>query len=250
MKRFIILMGLLIFTFTTLVLAEGLNTTLEFARGNAAYKGGDYPKAIDTYEGILKAGLENGDLYYNLGNSYFKLNHLGKAILNYERARQLMPRDSNLLFNYQYAISLVKNHGEGGSFGFFERQIVQYRDHWTTNEITWIIFMVLFLVMGFYWLAFFQKWPGMRRMIVFMGLGSILIFHGWVLANKLEKESSDAVIIQETESKYEPNERGTVYFQLPEGSKVTILKESESWLKVKRIDGKIGWIKSETAEKI
>ena len=63
-----------------------------FYRANAAYKEGRYPEAIQGYRDLIASGHAGGHLYYNLGNAYFRSGALGPAILNYERARLLIPR--------------------------------------------------------------------------------------------------------------------------------------------------------------
>ncbi|MCA9407687.1 MAG: tetratricopeptide repeat protein, partial [Candidatus Omnitrophica bacterium] len=73
-----------------------------FVTAEAFYKQGEFAQAASAYEEILTAGGESGAIYYNLGNTYYKMGELGKAMLNYEKARQLIPRDSDLNFNYHY----------------------------------------------------------------------------------------------------------------------------------------------------
>lgn len=80
-----------------------------FFGANQAYKKGRFSDAIDGYSQLLQSGQGSGHLYYNLGNTYFRLNDLGKAILNYERARLMLPRDSDLDFNFRYARDQLKD---------------------------------------------------------------------------------------------------------------------------------------------
>ena len=75
--------------------------------GNQRYHEGDFDGALASYVQILDSGLESGELYYNIGNTYFKLSNLGPAILYYERARRLMPGDDDLLANLELARSLT-----------------------------------------------------------------------------------------------------------------------------------------------
>ncbi|HPM43008.1 MAG TPA: hypothetical protein PLV52_04190, partial [Candidatus Omnitrophota bacterium] len=72
------------------------------------YLAGDYEKAISEFISIIDSGLTSGNILYNIGNSYLKANKLGYAILSYERARLFIPRDSDLLSNYRYARTLIK----------------------------------------------------------------------------------------------------------------------------------------------
>ena len=78
-----------------------------FDEGNQRYQAGDFDGALERYAQILDDGLESGELYYNIGNTYFKLGELGPAILYYERARRLMPSDGDLLANLELARSLT-----------------------------------------------------------------------------------------------------------------------------------------------
>ena len=82
-----------------------------FVSGESSYKDKEYRKAIEQYEMIIKDGQESGQIYYNLANSYFKNGDYGKAVLNYERAKRLMPRDSDVDYNYNYVLNLVKDFG-------------------------------------------------------------------------------------------------------------------------------------------
>jgi tetratricopeptide (TPR) repeat protein len=78
-----------------------------FLRAEKQYQDQNYEGAIETYEAIGELGVVDGALYYNLGNAYFKAGHLGRAILNYERALRLMPGDEDTRANLAFANELV-----------------------------------------------------------------------------------------------------------------------------------------------
>ena len=80
----------------------------DFINATDAYTKGQYANATDLYEKVLASGVESGNLYFNLGNSYYKQGDYGKARLNYERAMQFIPRDSDLQYNYQFLMSFIK----------------------------------------------------------------------------------------------------------------------------------------------
>ncbi|HSO19736.1 MAG TPA: tetratricopeptide repeat protein, partial [Desulfosarcina sp.] len=80
-----------------------------FMDGTAAYRLGDWPAAIEAFERLAGKGIENGRLFYNLGNAYLKNDDLGHALLWYERALKHTPDDPDLNFNYDYALSLTKD---------------------------------------------------------------------------------------------------------------------------------------------
>src|SRR3990172_12167297 len=84
------------------------NPKYTFYKANTLYEEGKFDEAIVEYQKLLKDNVESGNLYYNLGNCYFKKGEPGRAILNYERAKRLIPQDSDLKSNYEYAGSLLK----------------------------------------------------------------------------------------------------------------------------------------------
>ncbi|WP_414478047.1 tetratricopeptide repeat protein, partial [Phocaeicola faecicola] len=73
------------------------------AEADQAYQANDYAKAIQLYEEILNTQGESADIYYNLGNSYYKEKNVAKAVLNYERALLLSPGDADIRFNLEMA---------------------------------------------------------------------------------------------------------------------------------------------------
>ena len=61
-------------------------------QGNHFYQKQQYDKAIESYSKVLNEGYESAELYFNLGNAYYRKGSLGYAILNFERALKLSPR--------------------------------------------------------------------------------------------------------------------------------------------------------------
>ncbi|MBU1038451.1 MAG: tetratricopeptide repeat protein, partial [Candidatus Omnitrophica bacterium] len=112
MKRAILLISaaLVIFSGTASAVEEKKSDPNQlFYTANHSYESRDYVKAMEGYVAILESGLESGNLYYNIGNGYLKMGRLGQAILCYERAKRLIPHDSDLRANLTYARSLAEN---------------------------------------------------------------------------------------------------------------------------------------------
>ena len=78
-------------------ISSGLENVTK-AEGDSAYMKNDFASAIQVYEALLTKG-EAADLYYNLGNSYYKSGDIAKAILNYERALLLQPGNGDIRAN-------------------------------------------------------------------------------------------------------------------------------------------------------
>lgn len=219
------------------------NVNRIFKAANSFYQEAKYDQAILEYEKIINQGLTSGNLYYNLANCYFKKGELGKAVLNYERTKILMPADSDLKANYDYARSLL-NLGSNELYG---KRWVRFLDRlfsaWDVNFLTiflsllWaIVFLVLILGL------FFEKVK--RASKVILPLIALLFLSLFISFNrKITCLNNSAVVInQEAQSKFEPLESATTYFTLGQGSLVEVIETTPSWAKIRRQDGKIGWV--------
>lgn len=226
------------------------SASLRFTEAGALYKDGKYKEAIQIYEEILNNDLTSGALYYNLGNSYFKSGQLGKAILNYERAQQLMPRDNDLDANYNYAISLIKGSKIVPKQNIVAKFSRKYGNLMTINEITTIVYLLCVFIGIIYFVGIFMGWTPRTKILVLIVLGIAMVFHAFLFYEKVQGQKRLAVIITETESRFEPIDNTTVHFELPEGSRVKILNEEGDWFKVRRLDGKTGWSNREAIEKM
>jgi tetratricopeptide (TPR) repeat protein len=109
MKRLALILAMLIFAPAA---ADAQGPPDLFQQGVAAYNAGRYQAAAEKFGALVQAGIRNGALYYNLGNTHLKQGDLGRAILWYERAERLIPRDPDLQFNLAHARSLTQDQPE------------------------------------------------------------------------------------------------------------------------------------------
>lgn len=224
-----------------------------FYRGNAYYKDGDFQGAITHYQEALAAGYESGALYYNLGNAYFKNGSLGKAILNYSRAKRLMPRDADLTSNLTFARSLIKGEVTAGQRKFFSRMFFALAGLFSLNTITLyccLMYLLLSAVTIFLILA-----PRLRKVLscstaVLLALLLVLLFMFYTQYNTIVARKEAIIIAEACDSKFEPFSGATTFFTLYEGQKVTMMAWEQEWVKIKRPDGKQGWIKAADIEPI
>ena len=213
-----------------------------FYQGNSEYKEAKFQAAIDNYVKILNLGLESGNLYYNLGNSYFKKGDLGEAVLNYERALMFIPSDSDLKSNYEYVLSLL-NLGPQSFDNWLIKIANKIFGDLTVNRLTVLISFIYILALLALTssLIFGATKQGIK--IVLFSLAVLFIISSVALNSRIAYLSKVAVVIsKEAPVKYEPSEGATTYFKLSAGSKVEVLDKSENWSKIKRPDGKIGWV--------
>jgi tetratricopeptide (TPR) repeat protein len=225
-----------------------------FYTGNHYYQTQDYIKAVEEYVKLLDMGIENGNLYYNIGNGFLKLGKAGYAILCYEKARRLIPNDSDLKANLTYARSLIdETQADDTHKNIVVRAVRKmYADLSLASigDMTLALYLVLVLV-----LALFIFNPIIGRKFGFIAVLLGLVFGCSALAFGIryygEVIVKHGVIVQKSaEAKYEPIDKSTTFYTLREGNGVIVLGTKEGWRQIRRFDGKTGWIKKEAAEEI
>ena len=93
-----------------------------------AYREGEFAEAVVAYEAIIAQGMESAELYYNLGNAYFKQNNLGRSILFYNRAQLLNPSDEDVRHNLMYARTKTKDNIQLSMFQLDDPVLIAIRD--------------------------------------------------------------------------------------------------------------------------
>ncbi len=222
----------------------------QFVLGNQAYKEGAYEKAIEEYRAILEGDRENGHLYYNLANAYFKNRQLGYSILNYERARRLMPRDSDLKFNLAYAESLVRKTAQPEPAGFVSEMISGHVNFYTLDEMFLMTTVLVVLLGAVFLMSRFLKWPRVMKTVSRSVLIILILVYSIGLILKVRVTADQAVIVSNTPANFEPLETATMRFELFEGMKVKVLRYKDGWVKVERDDGLLGWVTQTSLEEI
>lgn len=225
-----------------------------FYTANHYYQKQDYIKAVEEYLKILDRGLENGNLYYNIGNGFLKLGKVGHAILCYEKARRFMPHDSDLKANIEFARSLVDDGTQdGGHPNIAIRFLLHIYEDFSLSSIaamTLASYLALLLL-----IAVFIINPIIGRRFAFVAwlLGIYVVVTAAVFGMRYYGEVvvRHGVVVQKAvEAKYEPIDNSTTYYTLKEGNVVRVLKTKDDWRQIRRSDGKIGWIKRSGAEEI
>ena len=225
------------------------------ADADSAYVNGNYQEAIKVYESLLKQG-ESAELYYNLGNAYYRTENITRAVLNYERALLLSPGDGDIRFNLQIARSKTIDKIVPESEMFFVtwyRSLVNIMsvDGWGRMALVSLALVILlFLVYLFSARVWVQK-------VGFFGGGILLVvfvfsnFFAWQQRQQLLNREGAIVVAPSVTVKSTPAQNGTDLFILHEGTKVVITDGSmKSWREIRLADGKKGWIESKKIELI
>lgn len=225
------------------------------AMGDSAYVRQQYQQAIADYEALLKKGV-SADVYYNLGNAYYRTDNITRAVINYERALLLSPGDPDIRVNLQLARSKTIDKIIPESEMFFVtwyRSLVNIMsvDGWATMSLVSlaiaIILALCYLFSGRVWMqktGFF----GAFAMIVIFGLSNLF---AWQQKDQLVNRTGAIVISPAAAVKSTPANGGTDLFIIHEGTKVEITDSSmKEWKEVRIADGKEGWIKASMIEMI
>jgi tetratricopeptide (TPR) repeat protein len=225
------------------------------AAADSAYVNGNYQEAIKGYEALLKQGV-SAEIYYNLGNAYYRTENITRAVLNYERALLLSPGDGDIRFNLQIARSKTIDKIVPESEMFFVtwyRSLVNIMsvDGWgRTALISLALVIVLFLVYLFSARVWMQK-------VGFFGGAALLLlfvlsnFFAWQQRQQLLYRQGAIVVAPSVTVKSTPAQNGTDLFILHEGTKVVITDGSmKNWREIRLADGKKGWIESKKIELI
>ena len=225
------------------------------AEADSAYARGQYQQAISDYEELLKGGA-SADIYYNLGNAYYRTENITRAVLNYERALLLSPGDRDIRFNLQLAQSKTIDKIVPESEMFF---ITWYHslvnlmsvDGWARLAIVSlalvIILSLLYLFSDRIWLRKVGFFGGTFLLVVFV-LANIM---AWQQKQNLLYRKGAIVTASSITVKGAPAKNGTDLFILHEGTKVIITDDAmKAWKKIRLADGKEGWIESQKIELI
>ena len=226
-----------------------------FQKSNQAYKNGNYQEAIQGYESILKAKKHSPELYFNLGNCYYKLNQIGAAIFHYEKALQSNPNHKDTQINLAIAnkkkVDAFKEKPQVGLTAFFRKfTSIFYYDTWAI----WSIVNTILLSLCFAGYLFFRESIKKRLFfagfILFIILALSAIFAGFFERNAINSETFAIVYEDEIIVKNEPLNQANEAFKLHEGTKVKISEEDDKWSKIYINDELEGWTLSKNLRKL
>jgi tetratricopeptide (TPR) repeat protein len=218
-----------------------------FEKANALYNDGKYAEAIDIYESILDSKVHSAELYFNIGNSNYKLNNIAPSIYYYEKALQLSPNDTdiknNLAFAQNMTIDAIDKVPEVGFSRIFKNVVNTFNtDTWAKIAIGGVIVFVLLFLMYHFSYATSRKRIAfiVSVMSLLIGLFSVAMAFKKDMLNK--KDNPAIVFSQESRVKTDPNQKSEEVFRLHEGTKVQVLDSYDDWKKIQLSDNSIGWI--------
>jgi tetratricopeptide (TPR) repeat protein len=222
-----------------------------FDKGNDLYNEGKFQDAINTYERILDTDYHSAELYFNLGNAYYKLNRIAPSIYYYEKALMLSPKDKDVLNNIAFARNMTVDAIEvipemGFSKIFLNITNALSFDIWAFLSIAFVVlFTILFLTYYFSY-ATLKKRISFLGSVISLSMALIMLVFAFQKFEYDQNYNPAIVFVAESEIKSEPNLRSEISFLLHEGTKVEVLeKYNETWVKIRLADGLTGWVPSD-----
>ena len=214
-------------------------STVELA--SEAYRTEDYKKSIQLYEQVLaqnvSEGKESAEIYYNLGNAYFRNGETAKAILNYERALLLNPGDSDIRHNLRFARTRIEDKIDTSDSFFLTNWVNSFKNLFSSN--TWAnIAIALFMA----FLACIAAFLFVRRMwirktafyagiviFVFMLVANLFAFNQ---KNSRINRNTGIVMAASASIMTSPDANSQELFRLHEGTKVKLNKTDGNWIEI------------------
>ncbi|MCM8775684.1 MAG: tetratricopeptide repeat protein [Candidatus Omnitrophica bacterium] len=223
----------------------------QFKKANQAFREGRYEDAAAIYTDLTEKYPDTATFYYNLGNSLYRMGVLGRALLNFERARFFEPRNGDIRYNLNYVR------------GFLEYQIEDKRnwylkfaeivlEQFTEKEAVFLLLSAYFIFMASWLVVLIFRhgapW-GWKRKTLFALFMIVVIVN---VAKHIEtRVIRDAVVLDKrVEVRYGPSVSDQVAFRLGEGLRVYVLDSREDWSRILLVNGESGWVKNSQIAKI
>jgi len=233
------------------VFAQGV--TLKQA--NVLYAQKNYAAAAQQYEAIRQTQGESPELYYNLGNAYYRTGEIAQAILNYNRALLLAPNYEDAQFNLQVAQRKVVDNVDVTSVFFLKQWVNNLGDLLSSNGWAIMSIVMFILALTAFLLFVFGRYRTLRKIAFNVAITSLVITllslaYAFKQSNKVANCTDGIIMVGSTTAKDSPSLTGKDMFVLHAGTKVTIKSTVSGWTEVELPDGSAGFIPANGIEKI
>ncbi len=253
MTRYILILTIQLFTAS--LFAYNPNPDSLITKANNAYSQGLYDSALATYNNVINQGIESGELYYNMGNAYYKNNDIASAILYFEKAKKLLPNDEDINYNLHIANSMIVDKIEKVPELFYHSwwnyiYNIMDADAWTIFAL--ISFTFLIVTMG---LFIISKKRNNRKLSFYIGVIFLAItIASFALASQkyyINIEHKEAIVFTSSITiKSSPTQNSVDLFVIHDGTKVEIIDKIDNWVEIKIQNGSSGWLPIKSIKEI
>lgn len=219
----------------------------DFQKANDFYSEKEYNSAIDLYESIILGGGKSAELFYNLGNAYFRTGKIGCAILNYEKALRISPDDEDIKYNLKVASARNADKIEALPKVFVLSWADNFSHLLSINSWAVLIYISFIALLVSAYLLLFSKRSDLQKKYFYSAATTlIVIVISLLIVGRIYYLNSNFTYAIITESdvtaKSSPDSTSSDVFVIHEGLKIELLDSVEEWRKIKLPDGKVGWI--------
>lgn len=212
---------------------------------NLLYESGAFAEAASGYEALVDAGVHDGHLYYNLGDAYFKMGDLGRAVLNFRRAQRLLPRDGDVAANLKLARAQTRVSMETPDQGPVANLVHRITNWVTLNEAAIVALVLWIFSCGLVIAAI--AWRQRRRVLLYASFGPaiLLVFALSCVGLKLldDMDASSAVVVATEAAVHSgPGDSYLIEFILYAGAEVRVIEQREEWLRIALSGDLQGWV--------
>ena len=234
---------ILIFSYPVFAVTENMN--LHYENGVNAYRNNQYDLAIQEFEAILDNNWDSPELYYNLGNAYYRNGNTSGSVWAYESCLRLSPIYADAEYNLKLANLKVKDRVDLPAPPIYLKWYMGIKEHYTPSiwiNITLFILLLFSLSMTIPRIFSFVSLnyiPGLFITLFFCSL--FFSFHSIWTDNSVNQ---GIIYSSAIEARSEPNKYSARLFEVHEGLKVMVNQISEDWVEIELLDGKAGWIEN------
>ena len=253
LRRGLWLAGLMLLALPIAARADLARAQQAFGEGKAHYQRGDYEAALDAYRASREAGYESAALYYNMGNAYFRLDEIGQAVLQYERARRLRPDDPLIRHNLEIARARTPNLYSSLPTPFWARAWRQAVSGIGAGTFYGIGLLLYVLAAG---LIGYRIWTGRRpawlrrSYAVSLTAGLCCIGLGVLASLDGTLGRSAVVLITEAPLRASPTPDASADVAVYEGLVVDVLTTNGPWVEVRLPNGATGWLATDALAEV
>lgn len=239
--------------FAQLIKANNIDELYKSA--NNLYKNQQYDSALTVYQSLLQQGIYQSDVYFNIGNAHFKKKQIGKAILNYERAKKLNPDDEDINFNIEVANSKLIDKIEPLPLIFYKKWWNNVSELFSISAwskiaiICTFIFSISIAIFFITRVVFIKKFLFYNSILMLIVVILSILFANYK-SNLINNNNYAIIMPISLTVKSSPDAKSTDLFVVHEGLKVEIIDNIEEWSEIKLANGEKGWVKNTNFEKI
>lgn len=222
----------------------------DFHEANSCYEKGEFVKAADLYQKIIDEGYESGEIYYNLGNTHYKLGNIAETIVYYEKALKLIPKDRDVVENLKIArFSLIDKTEDETILPFFAIYN-NVRNYFNIHTVTSAFYFSLFIFAILTSAYILLRNTFLKKTLFYICIISlaVLVSTSYLYYDIHTDYFSRSGVISDFKvsvlSSPDDNISSELFF-LHQGTKAEIIRSNEKWYEIQLDAEKRGWIKKD-----